>query len=97
MTMNVETIKTVIDALLGGCAEPVGETHIDDKKFEIQKAEEELIDWLICDLYQCLKVEDAYWGSGQRAGRRARRYLESLYEDIGERLGKAEEGEDEVD
>ena len=41
--MDTEAIKKVIDALLGGCAEPIGDTHIDNKKIEIQTQEEELI------------------------------------------------------
>lgn len=84
--MDTEAIKKVIDALLGGCAEPIGDTQIDNKKIEIQAQEEELIDWLVDDIYRCLQKENVYWGSGQVAGRKARRYLSNLYEMIGEML-----------
>lgn len=84
--IDTKTITTVIESLLGGSAEPYGDTAIDDVKFEIQKAEEELIDWLIDDLFRCLEYENVYWGSGKHSGSRARYYLSILRDEINERL-----------
>lgn len=90
MNVNVETIKTVIKALLGGSAEPIGSTQVDEEKFIIQKMEEDLIDWLINDMYKCLDKEDVYWASGQVSGKRARSFLTDLYEELGEMLKETE-------
>ena len=88
--MDTKAIEKVIDALLGGCAEPIGDTQIDNEKIKIQTQEEELIDWLVDDIYRCLQKEKVYWASGRVAGSKARRYLFNLYEMIGEMLEEKE-------
>lgn len=80
-------ICTVINALIGGSAEPYGDSAIDKVKIERQKTEEEVIYWLLDDVYRCLEKKDVYWGSGQVAGKRAETFLQDLYETIGDYLG----------
>lgn len=84
--VDSDVITTVINALIGGSAEPIGETNIDGIKLERQKTEEELIYWLIDDIYRCLEKKNVYWGSGRVAGKRAEMFLQELYETIGEYL-----------
>ena len=87
LPVDSDVITTVINALIGGSAEPVGETNIDNIKFERQKTEEELIYWLIDDIYRCFEKKNVYWESGRDAGKRAETFLQELYETIGEYLG----------
>lgn len=86
LPVDSDVITTVIKALIGGSAEPIGESNIDDIKLERQKTEEELIYWLIDDIYRCLEKKNVYWGSGRVAGNRAETFLQELYETIGEYL-----------
>lgn len=84
---DAKMICTVIEALLGGSAEPIGESNIDNIKFERQKTEEEIIYWLMDDMFRCFEKKDVYWGSGQIAGKRAETFLQELYETISDYIG----------
>lgn len=83
----------ILARLLGGCAEPIGETNRDNEKLEIQNQEETIILWLMDDMYRCFEKKDVYWGSGQIAGRKAEKFLTELYETIGDYLGAEREEE----
>lgn len=84
---DAKMICAVIESLLGGSAEPVGETNIDDVKFDRQKTEEEIIYWLMDDIFRCFEKKKVYWGSGQIAGKRAETFLQELYETIANYIG----------
>lgn len=88
---EAKMICTVIEALLGGNAEPVGETNADNVKFDRQRTEEEIIYWLMDDIFRCYEKKDVYWGSGQIAGRRAETFLQELCETINDYLAEREE------
>ena len=81
----------ILSKLLGGSAEPIGETNRDNEKLIIQSQEETIILWLMDDMYRCYEKKDVYWGSGQIAGEKAERFLKDLYETIGYYLGERKE------
>ena len=85
--VDSDVITTVINALIGGSAEPIGESNIDNIKFERQKTEEELIYWLMDDMFRCFEKKDVYWVSGQIAGKRAETFLQELHETISDYIG----------
>lgn len=82
MPVDSDVICTVLEALIRGSAEPVGDSAIDSIKIERQKTEEDIIYWLIDEMYSCLDKKNVYWGSGQVAGKRAEEFLQELMEDI---------------
>ena len=79
--------------LLGGCAEPIGSTEVDNEKLKIQNEEETIILFLMDDMYRCLEKKDVYWGSGQVAGKKAEEFLTDLHETIGYYLAEARKEE----
>lgn len=93
--LDIDLIKTVIQRMLGGSAEPVGDTNLDDIKEDRQISEEAIIYWLLEDLYKCYNKRDVPWGSGKEAGASAKEFFEETRDMLDDWLSEDEEDEEE--
>lgn len=91
---DAKMICTVIEALLGGSAEPVGETNIDNVKFDRQKIEEEIIYWLLDDMFRGFEIK-MFTGEADRLQEKEQRHFckncTKLYLTISGQRGKKNE------
>lgn len=76
--MRPEDIIKVIYALMGGSAEPIGNTQGDAVRFYRQMTEEEIIRELLDDIYKCYDKRNVSWGSGKSAGNRAKDFMTEI-------------------
>ncbi len=76
--MRPEDIIKVIYALMGGSAEPIGDTQRDAVRLYRQMTEEEIVRELLDDIYKCYDKRNASWGSGKNAGARAKDFMTDI-------------------
>lgn len=75
--IDVETIIKIIDAL-NGSVKPVGETNVDNKRFDNLKALEEIINCLLDDVQMLIPNRNRHEYSMKRAGDEAVGYLREV-------------------
>lgn len=89
MSQNL-TVANVVERLIGQI-EPVGETHIDTKRFANLEDLITLVDFMIGGIVSVAEGKTSYLASVRKAGARAQMFLDDLYDCLEEQKG----GDDE--
>lgn len=93
MYRKVFSSDEVVDIVfkIVGEIEPVGETYIDDARFDHLKTMLDVLDILIDEVTFLLPCENRYEYSMQRAGQEVRHWLKDKCQQFGDNLGEGEE------
>lgn len=75
---DIEIIQEVVNRLIGGKIEPLGDTEYDRKAYDRQEVTEDLIEYLLDSIIYVYEQRESPEASIQKAGEESKKFLQYI-------------------